>query len=259
MGVYGVAPPDVTGLGVLITDFSYPEDVLREMAAAAKWIHVVDHHASAEPHLRKLAAEGVIRLDFDLERSGAALAYDYAWGSGRAQPMLIQYVEDRDLWRFKLEGTREVNALLMSHPMDFGIWTEIAKRLEDPGKRAGVIAEGSGILRDRTRLIHDLIEATSRIMVVDGHEVPVANLPYALASEAGNIMCVGHPFAASYFDRADGMRQVSLRSAEDGLDVSVIAAKFGGGGHKHAAGFSHPLDGDYELAGQNDEVTEEKA
>jgi nanoRNase/pAp phosphatase (c-di-AMP/oligoRNAs hydrolase) len=33
----------------------------------------------------------------------------------------------------------------------------------------------------------------------------------------------------------------SLRSKEGGEDVSIIAAKFGGGGHKHAAGFSVPL------------------
>jgi len=29
----------------------------------------------------------------------------------------------------------------------------------------------------------------------------------------------------------------SLRSQEGGIDVSEIAIKFGGGGHKHAAGF----------------------
>ena len=29
----------------------------------------------------------------------------------------------------------------------------------------------------------------------------------------------------------------SLRSEEGGLDVSEIAKKFGGGGHKHSAGF----------------------
>jgi len=38
-----------------------------------------------------------------------------------------------------------------------------------------------------------------------------------------------------------------LRSAkEGGLDVSEIAEKFGGGGHKHAAGFTIPMiEADY--------------
>lgn len=32
----------------------------------------------------------------------------------------------------------------------------------------------------------------------------------------------------------------SLRSREGGVDVSEIAKQFGGGGHKHAAGFRLP-------------------
>lgn len=35
-----------------------------------------------------------------------------------------------------------------------------------------------------------------------------------------------------------GQRSYSLRSAKDGIDVSKIAAMFGGGGHYHAAGFA---------------------
>jgi nanoRNase/pAp phosphatase (c-di-AMP/oligoRNAs hydrolase) len=38
--------------------------------------------------------------------------------------------------------------------------------------------------------------------------------------------------------RADGLFTYSLRSAEGGLDVSVIAKRHGGGGHPHAAGFT---------------------
>jgi len=36
----------------------------------------------------------------------------------------------------------------------------------------------------------------------------------------------------------DGIRKASLRSSADGLDVSAIARKAGGGGHRQAAGFS---------------------
>ena len=42
--------------------------------------------------------------------------------------------------------------------------------------------------------------------------------------------------------RADGpTRRVSLRSSVDELDVSAIARRFGGGGHRQAAGFSSDL------------------
>ena len=43
------------------------------------------------------------------------------------------------------------------------------------------------------------------------------------------------------FRSAEG-RTFSLRSEEGGEDVSEIAGLFGGGGHKHAAGFQLAVD-----------------
>ena len=58
-------------------------------------------------------------------------------------------------------------------------------------------------------------------------------------------MAQGEPFAACYWD-TEGARVFSLRSADDGLDVSEIAKQYGGGGHVRAAGFSVPRN--HELA-----------
>ena len=44
------------------------------------------------------------------------------------------------------------------------------------------------------------------------------------------------PFAATYFDTGN-IREFSLRSSPDGVDVSLVAEMYGGGGHKHASGF----------------------
>lgn len=46
------------------------------------------------------------------------------------------------------------------------------------------------------------------------------------------------PFAVCYWD-TEKKRTFSLRSTDKGVDV--VAVKFGGGGHKHAAGFSVPF------------------
>ena len=47
-----------------------------------------------------------------------------------------------------------------------------------------------------------------------------------------------YPFAVMYFETKD-KRIYSLRSqGENGVDVSMIASKFGGGGHRNVAGFS---------------------
>ena len=44
--------------------------------------------------------------------------------------------------------------------------------------------------------------------------------------------------AALFDEQKDGEMRVSMRSKEGGVDVSEICAKFGGGGHRLAAGAS---------------------
>jgi phosphoesterase RecJ-like protein len=56
-------------------------------------------------------------------------------------------------------------------------------------------------------------------------------------------------------DRGRAARKVSLRSSEGDVDVSAIARKHGGGGHKRAAGFSTDLDLDDLVAFLCGEVT----
>jgi nanoRNase/pAp phosphatase (c-di-AMP/oligoRNAs hydrolase) len=73
-------------------------------------------------------------------------------------------------------------------------------------------------------------------MQMDGHTIRAVNAT-VLFSEIAGELAKGMPFGACYFDRFDGKRQWSLRSDEQGVDVSLIAKAHGGGGHAHAAGF----------------------
>ena len=90
--------------------------------------------------------------------------------------------------------------------------------------------------------IHEFIKVAAYRTVIAGYDVPVLNVPYFYSSDAGHILGVNEPFAACYWDTAKG-RTYSLRSSEEGIDVSEIAKMFGGGGHEHAAGFSVSHDG----------------
>lgn len=62
------------------------------------------------------------------------------------------------------------------------------------------------------------------------------NMPYTMVSDAANKASISYPFAACYWDTPSG-RVFGLRSQTEGLDVSVIAERYGGGGHKHASDF----------------------
>lgn len=236
---YGDTPPPVLGKHVVIVDFSYPRDVLIALKAVTASLTVLDHHKSAMEDLQPLLDERIIDGVFDMEKSGARLAWEWAWGLGREAPWLISYVEDRDLWRFRLDGTYEIMAWLFSYPFDLDFMTEAAKKLENPGPRLEIVREGGAILRSVEKSITELLDAATRSMVIGGRKVPVANVPYAWASQAGHVLAEGNDFAACYFDRTDGKRQFSLRS-QHGFDVSAVARLYGGGGHAAAAGFTAP-------------------
>lgn len=253
-GVYQDDPPDVTGRDVIMVDFSYKRPVIEEMAKRCHSLLILDHHKSAEEDLSSLPsalawddwravhlAEGYptsvsLRLGvrFDMERSGAGLVWDYLHVEPR--PKLIDHIEDRDLWRFKLPKTREVAAAVFSYPYEFELWDSLMSESALPL----LVREGAAIERKHHQDIANLLPVVQREMVIGGIRMPVANLPLTLTSDAGHRMAVAAGgIAACYWDTPDG-RVFSLRSTDDGPDCQKIAVAYGGGGHAHAAGFRMP-------------------
>ena len=274
-GVHGEAPPDAVGRDVILVDFSYSPAVMRALQLSARSILVLDHHKSAEEDLPDFGTvmpgiEGpiVLRIDgadwdgcrtwpqvqvaqraeeerggdfcmiyalFDMNRSGAGIAWDF-FHPGKARPALIDHVEDRDLWRFALQGTREIQAAVFSHPYRFEVWDQL---MQEPVFH--LYQQGLSIERKHHKDVAELVAVAKRRMVIGHYDVPVASLPYTLASDAGHLMAQGESFAACYYDKATG-RVFSLRSTDDGIDVSQVAKLYGGGGHARAAGFTVPRD-----------------
>ncbi|MBU0501466.1 MAG: phosphohydrolase [Gammaproteobacteria bacterium] len=240
-GVYQEAPPAIgEGEDLILVDFSYPRHVLLELAGKARSILILDHHKSAQAELMGLPPN--VEAVFDMERSGVMLAWDYFY-PGDEQPELFCHIQDQDLWRFELEGTREIVAALYSYPMEFGEWDRL---LTTPV--ASLRMEGACLARSRKKEIEGHLRRCATRGVIAGHDVPMVNAPLGWASDAGAILACGERFAAVYCDTPSG-RNFSLRSSNDGgMDVSVIAGRFGGGGHEHAAGFTLPHDELHKLA-----------
>jgi uncharacterized protein len=223
---YSTEPPDVTERDVYIVDFCYPSAVLRRMVDAANSLVVLDHHKTAQAELEASA----VSHEFDISKSGARLTWEWFFGSGAISPWLVDYTEDRDLWRHALGGTQEINAALRSYPLDFDQWDRFAAR-----PASDFIAEGAAIRRQERQIVETHLRHAREIELA-GHRVMAVNAT-VLFSEIAGELAKGKPFGACYFDRFDGKRQWSLRSDDHGVDVSVIAKSFGGGGHARAAGF----------------------
>jgi len=272
-GVHNEPPPDATGRDVILVDFSYPPAVMHELQRSARSMLVLDHHKSAAAelvdwskapldspgpvvwrmdgpdwdgcrnweHVRRAQEAGfcsdrgfcMIYALFDMNRSGAGIAWDF-FHPGVPRPKLVDHVEDRDLWRFALPGTREIQAAVFSYPYEFDVWDLLASTPVETLRAQGVAIE-----RKHQKDVAELVQVAKRHMVIGHYSVPVASLPYTLASDAGHLMAKGQPFAACYYDK-DGGRVFSLRSTDQGVDVSEVAKLYGGGGHARAAGFTVP-------------------
>ena len=114
---------------VLILDFSYPRDVLERVAVACGTaggtLLVLDHHKTAAEHL-----DGFPHAIFDMNKSGARLTLEHLMPDACAMGdnWLVDYVEDRDLWRKELPMNREIRAALQSYPYDFEEWEAVYER-----------------------------------------------------------------------------------------------------------------------------------
>jgi len=233
-GIHQQSPPDVTGLNVLLVDFSYKREVLLEMLKTAASITILDHHISAQKDLSDLMATGQIKGLFDMSKSGAMLAWEW-FHPELAAPKLIEHIQDRDLWQFRLPSTKEITSALASYPYDFSVWDKLMSGNQQDFDR--MRCDGDAIERRMQIDIQTLIASGVRRMNIGGYNVPVLNVPASYVSDAGHILSKDEPFAVCYWDHAHG-RAFSLRSSEAGIDVSAVAMKYGGGGHVNAAGFT---------------------
>lgn len=231
-GVYQKDPPPHTGRDVIFVDFSYKRPVLNAMARLSNSILILDHHKTAAEDLADLPppkSGAVMTALFDMERSGAAMAWDFFVGDAR--PSFIEYIQDRDLWRKQLPQGDEFTIALRSYPQDFATWDALVA-----AGAPALIKEGYAIQRYYRLRVEELKRSAYAARI--GHDrCYVANAPYFAASEVAGELSTSEAFGACYFEAEGGRWQYSLRSRGD-IDVSAIARRYGGGGHKAAAGFS---------------------
>lgn len=238
---YGVEAPiyDTIDRDVYVLDFSFPRHDLINMRQGSRSLLVLDHHKTAAEHLA-----GLPYCVFDMEKSGAGLTWDhfreqvrvalyFSQAAESAIDGLVKYVQDADLWTWKLEGSRQVNAAIRSYPFDFKIWLD---QFTAADWDIHALVDGRAILRAQ-EMQTQIICNSAREVSLAGNRVYAANTPVFQSEVAGKLAERGD-FGVAWFQRADGKFKYSLRSTkESGYDVSAVAQIFGGGGHHNAAGF----------------------
>ena len=231
---YGDDIPDFEpGANLYILDFSYSASLLVEASAKAGRIVLIDHHITAMEQYDdffkiQLCPEN-LSLNFDMSRSGCILTWQHFFQDLKP-PKILLHIEDRDLWRFKLDGTREITtALYEKMPINLA---EIATL-----DLAELLAVGRIQFKQFSGMVKRLAKSAHSVSVANRIGLAV-NAPSLFSSDLGQLLAEkSGTFGMTY--QYDGRKQqwtFSLRSIGD-YDVGHLALGFGGGGHKNAAGF----------------------
>lgn len=218
---------------VYIFDFSFKPEWLLSPERGAKSITLLDHHIHAKKEWDNVYIPVGNLVVFDMNKSGAVLAWEYLFPD-QIIPKLLLYIQDNDLWQFKLESTKPFIKYLNSKPMTFESWMGI---MTDSSYRE-MILKGEAMENQFNSLIDSILENSPPTEVmVRGIKGLAINANYPFASELGHILAkqIG-TFGLVYYIRTDLQVKCSVRSLSGGVDVDTLCSTFGGGGHAAAAG-----------------------
>ncbi len=222
---------------IIVVDFSFPVEDMQRLAEGRELVWI-DHHKSAMQEFAGIADDWPgIR---DLSEAACVLTWKYFFPD-RPVPRAIVLVGDRDIWRWAEKDTGPFNESLYNrdnHAYTDELWTPL---LEDDLSLVGQMIEDGRRLREISlRRVEDLMNARSFEVRFEGYRTLAVN-----AKGNGDIGDYGrergYDIVYTYVDEMQPgglMTTVTLFSAK--VDVSVIAKKYGGGGHPGAAGFSFP-------------------
>lgn len=218
---------------IFAIDVSYPKLVQEKLRRDNKLV-ILDHHISRKKDT-EISKENI----FNNDRSGATLAWNY-FHSKKKLPRLLKYVEENDLWHFNSPHSKEIGAALTLIDLDFKTWNSFSKKFENLKFFKKLVLQGSTILSYEKQAIKFIMRRSVSLVKFEGYKVFAANSP-VVESDLGHVLARKRPpLGVVWRLESDGYVGVSLRS-NGKIDVSKIAKKYNGGGHKRAAGFGFPL------------------
>jgi len=230
---FGLDESFFSGRDIWMADIAMNRDDCIRAFEVANSFFILDHHASAERDL-----DGLDFCKFDMNHSGAMLSWNYCHPDDEA-PILLRYIQDRDLHSQKLEYMSEILTAVDAYDHNFEDWDRLNSMLETKDGFSKLLIQGQAILSYNKTLIKKIKKGAYRGKI-SGYDVPMINSPF-FRHEILLEISKGEPFAAAY--HFDGEFFIfSMRRSDDNsvdIDLSEIASRFpNGGGHKKAAGFS---------------------
>ena len=233
---------ELVGAEVVFADIALANGLLRTLGQKATRVVVLDHHVTAlerfqsDPELTLDLGERGHVVNFDLSQSGAVLAWQH-FHPDTELPRLLAYVQDQDLWHWRLPDSDAVNAAIGIYPRRFEVWDRLAA---EPIEK--LVAEGRPSVRAQRSEVDRALQNAQSVSVGELRLEAVNALfqRSSIGHELAKRKAFGVPCGLVY--RLTERRvDCSVYSIGD-FDVAALAASLGGGGHRNAAGFSVDLE-----------------
>ena len=234
---------------IIIVDFSFKKEVINQWLKDGHIVTILDHHQTALDELKDFSSKLLGKIVINDATSGARLTWEHFFNE--PEPAFIKYIVDRDNFNFVYPETQAIHealAKLRSLCPDITskfVFFDILSNLNDDELTSWLVPIGNELLKAKREAIS---KANLRWeeKLIDEFLVPCVYLNQNEERLTSDICMMmyrdkfiiekGYPFVACV---SSDTITVSLRSDKNGnnFDVSEIAKKFGGGGHRNASGF----------------------
>ena len=222
---------------VIVTDFSFPVSEMKRLADGRELVWI-DHHKSAMEEFQGIADDWPgIR---DLSEAACVLTWQYFF-PGKPVPRAVVLIGDRDIWRWAEKDTGPFNESLYHqdhHADNAEFWKPLFKN--DAVLLKKMISEGAWLREISLNRVTHMMEARSYEVEFEGYQTLAINTRGN--GDIGNYgRDRGYEIVYTYVDEIQvGVLTTVVTLFSNKIDVSVIAKRYGGGGHAGAAGFSFP-------------------
>jgi len=234
---------DLNGKDIYILDYMYPFEVIQSIKYNT--LTIIDHHKSAAEDCEKCKELPNTIVFFDQSYSAAGLAWVSLMNT--EIPWWIQYIQDRDLFKFSLPFSREINdAMYNLKYRSFAKFDELHQFTEE--QKLSFIEEGRKIGLPKYETVKSIANNAShcqflefKVFVVQTNTMVSEVCEYLYTtykSQCDFVICIQYQFDTKTWKcrlRANQESQVSLPEVCKRFDPD-------GGGHEKSAAFKYEGD-----------------
>ncbi|WEG11785.1 oligoribonuclease [Pullulanibacillus sp. KACC 23026] len=233
---------------LIITDLSVSPEVAKLVNDAVKKgqaVKLIDHHGTAL-FLNEFSWADVKPEDITGRKTSAAslfyedLKTNNKLGETEALDTYIDWVRQYDTWEWDERGTyqaKQLNSLygLIGREL---FEAEMVTRLTNETVSFSFSDTEETLLRVEEKKVDRYINSKKRQVVQTTIDNYCVGVVYAeqYQSELGNLLNEAYPHLDLITMVNPGTKGLSFRTIHDAIDVSVLASKYGGGGHPKASG-----------------------